>query len=347
MTSIDKKPTGKAGPHALLSVVRRGDHVESQHKGSMVVVQGTKVLYAWGSPDERTYARSCLKPFQALPTLERGLADDFSDDEVALLSASHSGSPRHTEVARRILARGGFREDDLCCGVHAPYDTASAHALIREGVKPTRLHNNCSGKHSGFLHLARATDTPLARCLDVDSAVQREVLLATAAMCDLDPSDVPTAIDGCGAPTFYMPLVALARGFCKLANPAAAGLSPERQRACTRLFKAVTNHPELLAGEGRLCTALIRSAPGGIYPKNGAEGVYAAGIPGKNLGIAVKVVDGNERGYFPVIIEVLLRLGLWREVPEVLADFSRVPIRNTQGKLVGSVEGALSWPERQ
>jgi len=245
-------------------------------------------------------------------------------------------------VVQGLLEKGGFTEADLGCGPHAPLDREAALAVARSGGKPQKLHNNCSGKHAGFLLLARDLGVASANYLDPHSESQRIVKETVAAMADVDVEQIETGLDGCGAPTFWMPLAGIARAFARLTNP--DGLDPVRAGACRSLFGAITREPFLLAGEGRLCTALVRALPGQVYPKNGAEGVYALGIAGRKLGLAIKVADGQERGYLPVVVDALRALGLFDEVPDGLRHFHRPPVWNTQKRQVGVVTCAVSWP---
>ena len=329
---------------AVLAQVTRSARLESWHQGAVVVVEDGKVTFAVGAPHQMVYARSAVKPLQALPLLERGVAErlDLSTPEVALLSASHDGAPRHVEVAQSLLAKGGFTEADLGCGPHAPYDLEANLALARSGGEPGRLHNNCSGKHAGFLLLAQELGVDPARYLDPDADSQQLVKQAVASMAGLEPAQLGVGLDGCGAPSFCMPLSGIAKAFARLTNP--DRLEPVRAQACRTLFNAVTQEPVLLAGEDRLCTALVRALPGQVYPKNGAEGIYALGLAGRNLGIAIKVADGNKRGYLPVVVDALRALGLFDQVPDGLRAFHRVPVWNTRERQTGEVTCVVDWP---
>jgi L-asparaginase II len=194
------------------------------------------------------------------------------------------------------------------------------------------------------LHLAADLGADVADYLQPHGPGQTLVRRTVAEMAGIDAAEIEAGLDGCGAPTLRFPLVALARAFYRLANP--QDLPAVRAEACRTLFAAVNREPFFLAGPGRLCTSLIESAPGRLYPKNGAEGVYAVGIAGRGgagFGFAVKVEDGNERGYVPVVVDALHRLGVWSDVPAALADSHRVPLRNTQNLLVGHVRSALAW----
>lgn len=327
----------------VLATVTRSGHVESCHRGSLVVVQGGKVVHAVGDIEQVVFCRSSTKPFQALPTVERGIPERlaFSAAELALLVASHEGTRAHTDLVTAMLSKGGFREDQLGCGPHAPYDRATAHELVRLGERPRRVHNNCSGKHTGFLHLTAAMGGDLADYLDPACESQVLVRKAIAEMAEVPEASLAPALDGCGAPTYRLPLRALAHAFARLANPRPLG--SVRTRACTRLLEAIHEAPVFLAGKGQLTTELCAALPGRVFPKNGAEGVYALGVVGRDLGLAVKIDDGHERGYLPVVVDALRRLEVLAAVPPNLEAFARVPVLNTQRRDVGAVESALAW----
>lgn len=339
----------------VLALATRSGRVESWHRGAVAVVHRGALALQLGDTERPVFARSAVKPLQALPLLERGLHAELGlgDDELALMCASHDGTDAHVAAARSLLAKGGLDEGLLLCGPHAPFDQASRLALLRRGEAPARVHNNCSGKHAGFLLLARALGDDLAAYLEPDGRTQRVVGRAVAEMAGLD-APLPTGLDGCGAPTFHLPLTALARAFCRLANP--DGLSAVRAAACRTILAAVGRFPALLAGDGTLCTALVRRFAGCAFAKKGAEGVYAVALapdpsrprwPGA-IGIAIKVDDGNERGYGSVVVDLLRWLGAFGDgapVPPELAPFHRPQLRNTQGRPVGDVHCVAPWPD--
>lgn len=344
-------PTGQ---NPVLALATRSGHVESWHRGAVAVRHGDELLLAIGDVEAPVFARSATKPLQALPFVEHGLPERLGlpPEELAVVCASHDGAAVHTAAVRSLLARGDLPESLLGCGPHAPFDTEARLDLVRRGEKPARAHNNCSGKHTAFLLLARQCGDDLATYLDPACRSQQEVAAAVAAMTGL-PRPPEIGLDGCGAPTFRLPLSALATGFVRLANPEA--LPPVRAAACRTILDAVGRAPVLLAGERRLCTALIRTWPGQCFAKNGAEGVYAFGIAGiatggrwpRGLGIAIKVDDGAERGYQPVLIDLLRHLDLLPdELPAALAAFHRLRLHNTQQKPVGDVYCVAPWDVR-
>jgi L-asparaginase II len=338
-------------PEVLLAEVTRSGRVESQHWGSVAVCHEGEPVLAKGDIDTPVFARSAVKPLQALPLLEGDVPVrlGFGDGEVALCCASHDGTEAHVAVVRSMLRRGGLEEGQLGCGPHAPFDGPTRQAMLKQGQEPLRVHNNCSGKHTGFLLLAQQCGDDLAGYLDPGCESQQRVNAAVAEMTGL-VGPVPVGVDGCGAPTFILPLAALARGFSRLANP--EGLSSVRAAACRRILQAAGAEPVLLSGERRICSALLRSMPGRVFPKNGAEGVYAVALapdparrrwPG-GLGIAVKVRDGSERGYWPVVVDLLAALGCWGgAVPAELVDWHVLPVLNTNRLRVGEVRCACDW----
>ena len=308
------------------------------------MVHRGEVAFALGDPDAYVCARSAVKPFQALPLIERGVAArlGLTSAELALTSSSHNGTPQQTAVAEQILGRGGFDQDDLLLGPHAPFDQRASIDIAAAGGKPQKIHNNCSGKHAGFLLLARDMGEAPERYLDPESDTQVLIRRTVAEMTHTPEAEIHVGIDGCGAPALGLPLRNLARGFANLTNPGA--LSDVRREACLLLRAAVADNPSIYAGEGRICTALIRSLPGIVYPKNGAEGVYAFGLAGRDVGVAIKVDDGETRGYLPVVVDLLEALGLWDQAPEAVREFRPRVVRNTQGLPVGEVSCTVSWP---
>lgn len=348
----DLPPSLKLSPNPVLSVATRSGRVESWHRGAVSVVHDGEPVLSLGDIDLPVFARSAVKPLQALPLFERGVPQRWGlpAKEIAVLCASHDGTDQHVAAVRSMLARGGLTEELLGCGPHAPFAKASRLSMLQRGDQPLKVHNNCSGKHTGFLHLQQDMGADLASYLDPASPAQRAVHEAVAEMASLT-APLETGLDGCGAPTFILPLRALARAFCQLANP--IGLAPVRSDACRAILEAVGQAPVLLAGEQRLCTALVRTFPGKSFAKNGAEGVYVLALapdarrvryPGA-LGIAIKADDGAERGYQPVVIDLLRWLGAFEGdvVPAPLQRFERIAIGNTQKIQVGEVHCVAEW----
>jgi len=319
--------------------VTRGPFVESQHIVSAVVADpGGNIVMASGDSDAVILPRSSIKMIQALPLAESG-APGLDEARLALACASHQGAPVHTGAVRGWLADLGLGEEALLCGPQPPGDRGTRNALIREGRAPGALHNNCSGKHAGFLALARHLGAPTEDYIAPDHPVQRA---ARAAFEEVTDEESPGhATDGCSAPNFATTLSGLARAMAVFAAARPEG-SNARERAAARLVAAMAANPELVAGEGRACTDLIRAARGRAVVKTGAEGVYVAILPGRRLGAALKVADGATRAAECAITTLLVQLGaLDAGEPDVARRLS-APIRNWAGRETGEVRRAAT-----
>ena len=316
--------------------VLRGDLVESVHRAAIVVADsGGGRVAVWGDVDRPAFPRSSLKPLQALPLVETGAAAAFGvgEEELALACASHGGEPRHTERVAAWLNRLGLSETDLECGAHAPTHEATACKVER----PSALHNNCSGKHAGFLTVARHLGAPTKGYIQPDHPVQRMIADILEEM--TGGIALPWGVDGCGIPAFAPPLAATAAAMALLADPAILG--PERRKAAHAVVDSMRRHPLLVAGEGRQDSAVMAALPS-IAVKGGAEGFAIAILPERGLGIAVKADDGAKRCAEVALLAVLDRLGeIDDHSRQVLAEWIEPPIRNVAGKVVGKVRAVL------
>jgi len=302
-------PALSASPNPVLVEVTRGAMVESRHRGAVAIVDAHgHVELAVGDTASPVYARSGLKPIQALPLIETGAADAFAltEAEIALACASHNGEPHHVEIVTAWLARIGLDVDALGCGVSLPATEAAQRALFESGGTATAAHDNCSGKHTGFLTVARHLSYPAEGYTRLDHPVQQRVLGVLEQMTGLDLSAAPLGLDGCGIPVIGIPLGNLALAMARLGDPHD---QPElRQTACARIRAAMTAEPFLIAGTGRFCTRAIQALGGRVLVKTGAEGVYCATVPEAGLGIAIKIDDGARRAAETVMIRVLDKL---------------------------------------
>ncbi len=323
----------------VLVEVTRGAEVESRHRGQITVVDaGGKVVRHLGDPEVLVCMRSLAKPFQALPLLTTGAAAafKFSPEELALFCGSLSGQDFQVELVEKVLARIGLTSQALQCGSHPPLHRPSAQALAQAGVKPTALHHTCAGKHASMLALCVYHGWPLDGYLAVDHQVQRLILKTVGDMVEVAPEHIPVALDGCGAPVFYVPLMNIAVGYARLA--AAKAGTP-----AGTLMAAILAHPRHIAGDGRLDTDLMLALPGRIFAKSGAEGGYALALIKEGLGVAVKIEDGQARALNPTIIAVLEQMGLFpAEAGEVLAAYRQQPILNHLKQEVGQIRPVFS-----
>jgi len=318
----------------VLVELRRGAVVESFHRGAVAVASPGGLIEAVGDCARPVYPRSALKPVQALPLVESGACAAFGlgSEELALAAASHSGAAHHTDRVAAWLIRLGLDQSALECGAHPPGDSEAARLLAASGRLPSPLHNNCSGKHTGFLTLARHLGIPTAGYIRRDHPVQALVEAVIAEMSGCDLGTAPCGIDGCGIPVFGLPLGGLAAAMARLADP--ARLPPARRMAAAAIVAAMAAHPELVAGPGRACTEMMARMPG-IVLKGGAEGVYVAIVPSCGLGVAVKIDDGAGRAAEVAIAAALVRLGL--VTAEAAAPFVRPPLLNVAGRTVGEM----------
>ncbi len=350
------KPSASADPRAVPArgelypenpaLVRlwRGTRVESQHRGAWVLcdADGT-VIDGMGSWKAPIFTRSSVKCLQALPLIESGAARrfGFSDAEIALALSSHNAEAIHTDGVKSVLARLGLDAGALQCGAQSPGDPEVRNALRDAKARPTAVHNNCSGKHAGFLALTEHLGADPERYLDVASPAQKLVRQAVLEMTGLADAEMYTAIDGCSAPTFQMPLTALATAFARVANP--HGLRAERRAACERMLDSVAANPAMIAGNHqRICTDIARVSGGRLFPKVGGEAVYAIGVRGQDRALAIKIDDGNYRGLHPVIVELLRRFDFAKpDELAALASWEEKRITNWAGREVGRTEVAF------
>ena len=312
----------------------RGDRLESLHWGHAVICDGKgEILRSWGDPATMIFPRSSCKMIQALPMVESGTARDLSPAHLALACASHQGAAVHTAFAARWLADLGLGEGDLRCGAHEPYDRAARDGLIvgREG--PCQLHNNCSGKHTGFLMQTQAMRAG-PEYTDADHPLQQAILQATNEVTgEVSPG---FGIDGCSAPNHVCSLHGLGRAMGAFAAASEGGNG--RQRAMHRLTQAMYGHPDLVAGEGRACTELMRAVSEPVALKTGAEAVYTAILPRRGIGIAVKIADGNARASEAVITGLLIDLGVLDAAHPAAQKRLGATAPNCRGKITGHAQ---------
>ena len=335
----------KAPP--VLARVYRGPRVESSHRGSVAVVDERGVLLAGcGDPKAAVYVRSAAKPFQAIPLLEAGGEKTFrlTDDEIALMCASHGGEPRHALAAEKMLRKGGFRLSDLACGAHAPLHEPSARALARRGAAPTALHNNCSGKHAGMLLACRLLDLPSEGYTDPAHGLQRRIRTVLARYAGIAEAEITVAVDGCSLPVFRLPLSALACAYARLVGGRVPGETPAAASARARLVRAMWKSPFMVAGTSRFTTDFLAAGAGRWIGKEGAEGLYAAGLAPSSgarqaVGVAFKIEDGSARPRDAVTLDVLSKFGRLPDATRrALAAYAEPIVHNAAGADVGRIE---------
>jgi L-asparaginase II len=298
----------------ILVEVLRGNRVESLHRGSIVVVNATgEIIYQAGDPAFEISMRSCAKPLQAIPVIVSGAAErfKFTDQELALFCGSVSGQAFHVAAVRSVLKKIGLTEEALLCGTHPPSHRGTAKELQQKGIKPVPVHNNCAGKHAAMLALCVHHGWDTTNYLPLEHPVQQLILSTIVEMTGTEKEHIHAAVDGCGVPVFYVPLKNLALAYARLAEPFLLEESRMNgtQQAIKKLMTAACTHPEMVAGDVRICTDIMRAAGRSIFAKTGAEGGYALTLFDKGLGVALKIEDGNQRALGPAVIELLQQLG--------------------------------------
>ena len=326
--------TGEVMENAVKMVeILRGGRVESSHMGHAVICNGKgEVVRAWGNPDAVIFPRSSCKMIQALPLLESGVGRDLTPAHLAMACASHQGAAVHTDFVARWLADLGLAESDLRCGAHEPYDIAARDGLIRAGDTPCQIHNNCSGKHTGFLMLTQAMKAG-PEYVDPDHPLQHAILAATNEV--TQETSPGYGIDGCSAPNHACTVHGLARAMASFA--VANDTGDTRQRAMHRLTHAMYAHPNLVAGESRACTELMRAVTVPVSLKTGAEAVFTAILPTLGLGIALKIADGGTRASEAMITGMLADLGVLDPAHPAALRRLGGSMRNCRGMETGSV----------
>ena len=321
-----------------LTEIWRGPFLECLHSGHAVICDDTgQIVEAWGDPEAVVMPRSSAKMIQALPLVESGAADAFglTDVELALACASHLGAATHTDAVTAWLTGLELGDDDLRCGPQMPQDRAAFNALIRTDAKPCQIHNNCSGKHAGFLTLSKHLKGG-SEYIDPNHPVQEACLAAFEDVTGEISSG--SGIDGCSAPNPACTMQGMARAMAGFA--AARDGADARQTASVRLWQAMVTHPDLVAGDRHGATALMRATTQPVAIKNGAEGYYSAIIPGLKLGIAVKVMDGAIRGSNCALAALLVRLGVLDADHPTTKRYMNAPILNRRGVQTGWIRPA-------
>jgi len=325
----------------VLVRVMRGRHIENQHRGHIVVANSKgKILYKVGDPDYLFCLRSCAKPLQALPVIETGAADqfNFTEEELAVFCGSLNGQDFHVKAVESILSKIGLNTSHLNCGIHQPSHRGTAKKLSSEGKIPGPVHNNCVGKHSAMLALCVFNSWPIENYCHIEHPVQQMILNKISQMTEVSKEEIKIGIDGCGVPVFFLPLKQLAISYAKLTEPHPSS-EQGKNSPVVRMMRAVLNHPEMIAGDERICTDIMRNLHKRVFAKTGAEGGYALSIMDKGLGIGVKVEDGNNRALHSVVIETLNQLGLLHERERRnLVKYHRPVILNYRREEVGVIE---------
>ncbi len=330
----------KIGDMAPLAVVTRNRYVESIHQGFICVcdAQG-KIIYQKGDAGTKFFFRSAAKPIQVLPFIQSGGASamNFSLKEISIACASHTGEEYHQKTVKGILSRLGLDESSLHCGSRAPYNEDEYKRLITMEEEPTPLHASCSGKHVAILAYSKYMGYDISNYEKKDHPAQQDILKTIGFFTDEKPDEIPLGTDGCGLPIFLLPACKMALSYAKLTQFSQDSANTYHN-ACKTVFDAMTTHPEMIAGTNEFCTELMSVTKGRLIGKVGAEAVYCLGIKEGNIGVCIKITDGNERAVYPVVIQLLLELGILNNNEfDKLKQWHHVKLMNNLGEHIGDI----------
>ncbi|MCG8604549.1 asparaginase [bacterium] len=318
----------------IIAKVIRNDRVESVHRGHFAVVNHSgRLVASLGRPNMSTYIRSAAKPFQAMPLIEDGVDQHygFNNKEIAVTMASHNGEPFHIAAVQNILNKIGLTDQHLGCGFHPPMSQLAAAERIKEGASESAIYNNCSGKHSGMLALAKYHNWPLSSYLDFEHQAQKRIKATVGFFAKLNGEAIGVGVDGCSAPVYYLPLKNMALMYARLAQGSSS--------AAERVFDIMSGSPEMIAGTSRFDTELMRVMKGKVVSKIGAEGIRCLGVRGeKPLGIALKIEDGSRRASQAAVLEIMRQLDLiTHQELRALESFQTPILHNHAGIETGTI----------
>lgn len=319
----------------ILEVIR-GNLVENIHRGDIAIVgHNNKEITGIGNPGKITYWRSSAKPFQVLPVILSGAAEkyNFTDKELAVMSASHSGQRLHIELVNSILKKINLKKEALKCGTHPPFHKPTRKDLQKRGEKPKKIHNACSGKHAAQLALCQYYDWDLENYFEADHPVQKKIIKVISEVTEYPLNKIEIGVDGCGVPVFGMPLKNMALAYYYLIDR--KSMPSKYREASTQIFEAIINNPEVVAGTNRFDTDLMKATNKKIIAKAGADGVFCLGIKDKG-GISLKIEDGDMKSIFPVIVELLSKLNILSEEElKELSYYHKPVVKDHRGEIVG------------
>jgi len=328
----------------ILAIAERNGIRESAHRGWIAITNSSGDLVV-GTHEKfpPIFIRSSLKPIQALPFIFAGGLEKFSftSEELALIMSSHSGEKVHTDLVLKIIEKTGIKQKDLQCGTHIPYSEKTAQELIKKGEEPSVLHCNCSGKHSGMLAVCLLNNWPKENYLDYAHPLQQEIRRHLTKILAVNADLLPWGVDGCGVPTYALPLEKLAELYAKMTEPEKF---PQDYRDIFKLISsAIENNPYLIAGENRVDTLIMQSAPRKIISKIGGEAVLGVGLKEQKLGIAIKIEDGSNRPIIPVLLNCLKKINFnFSNVPE-LKKSEQTPIFNNNKDIIGLIKTKINF----
>ena len=323
----------------ILVEVMRGGVLESFHRGVICVVdKDGNIIYSVGDVQQMCYPRSALKFFQHIPLIESGAFEHFgfTMEELAIMCGSHNGEQEHVRVATQILEKIGLTKEDLLCGAQAPTLSVDRRRLTAEGKKPEKIHNNCSGKHAGFLAMAKYLNSDIATYTDPNHPLQQQILQVAADFHEYPKEQMTIGIDGCSAPIFAIPVYNQAVAYKNLVHP--VNFSEKRQKACAMIIEAITTYPFMVAGSERYCTDMMKICGKRIIGKTGAEGIYSLGFLEEKMGCSIKIDDGKMLPQYNVAEKVIEQTGIFSSSELApLAHYKQEDIKNYAQIVTGEI----------
>jgi L-asparaginase II len=328
-----------------LAVVTRNDYIESIHYGYICVVDSDgNIIYSLGDPNSKFYFRSSAKPIQVIPTIMSGATEYFnlSQKDIAIACASHSGEKMHQDTVKNILKKLDLDGSALHCGTMLPYNHEEHKNLLEAGKKPDVFHCACSGKHSTMLAYARYKGYDIDTYEELANPVQQDILKVVSEFTEVPPGSIPTGTDGCGLPIYVLPINRIALSYAKLIKWSREPDSYYHD-ACLKIFNAMNEFPEMVAGTHEFCTELMSVTKGKLIGKVGSEAVYCIGIKESNLGICIKIIDGNERAVYPVVIHLLKELNILDNIEfDKLKHWHQTTLFNNLKEEIGYIKPVFS-----
>lgn len=325
-------------PNPVLTERYRNNTLESFHRGAVCILNtDNEIIFSTGNPNQVVFPRSALKFIQQIPLIEEKVHQSLglSEEEAAITCGSHNGEEFHCEKVRSILGKAGLNEELLQCGAQPPTLKEDRNELYRTGKKPLPVHNNCSGKHAGFLALSSHLGHSVENYIDKEHPVQQRIRSVVADMHEFPENKMDTGLDGCSAPIFSMPLFNMTLGFKNLLFPE-SNQNPARKAACEYLSKIIPANPYLIAGKNRYCTDLMQAAKGRIIAKTGADGIFILACPEQKWVAGVKIDDGTMGPQYAVAQEIVNKTGiLSKDAMNALDDYRKKDIKTWSGKISG------------
>ncbi len=320
--------------------VTRGEIGENFHRAHICIInKNREIIKKYGNENFLTFLRSCAKPIQAIPVITSGASEKFglTEKEITIMSGSLNGQDFQVDILKSILKKIGLDESYLKCGIHPP-----SHKPTRKTLKEfSVLHNNCAGKHLAMLTLCKFFNFPLEDYDKIEHPVQQLILDEISYFTEIEKEKIIIGIDGCGVPVFAVPLYNFALSYLKLAYPDI--INDEKKRNAVKfLMKNSVTYPELIAGDERICTELMRVTGDKLFAKVGADGTYGIAVFSEKISIAIKIESGDMKALNVVVIETLKQLNLLdNKQVEKLSNFYKITVKNHRKEIIGFYKPTL------